>query len=103
MNDDFAADLLTLTDDEGKELEFEILDIIENDDGRYYALLPTFETEDDDDGAYYILKEEEFDGELQLAEVEDEALLDALAEQFEERFAEIYPEDDEEDRENEEE
>ena len=43
MNDDFGADLLTLVDDEGQEHEFEILDVIENDEGCFYALLPTFE------------------------------------------------------------
>ena len=98
MKDEFAPDLLTLTDEDGKELEFEILDIIETEDGRFYALLPTFETEDDeDDGGYYILKEEEIDGEMQLSEVDDEELLDSLAEIFDAHFEEFYSgEDDEE-------
>ena len=43
MNDDFGADLLTLIDDEGQEHEFEILDVIDDDEGTFYALLPTFE------------------------------------------------------------
>ena len=43
MNEDFSADLLTLVDEDGQEHEFEILDVIENDDGVFYALLPTFE------------------------------------------------------------
>ncbi len=97
MQDDFAPDLLTLTDEDGKELEFEILDIIETEEGRFYALLPTFEADDDDDdGGYYILKEEEIDGEMQLAEVEDEALLDSLAEIFDQHFEEFYNEEDDE-------
>ncbi len=46
-------------DDDGQEHEFEILDIIENDDGCFYALLPTFEDPQDQvesDGTYYIFQ-----------------------------------------------
>ena len=93
MNNEFAADLITLIDDEGNEHEFEILDVIENDDGCYYALLPTFEDPQESleaEGTYYIFEAIEEDGEQQLAEVEDDELLDRLAEQFESRFEELY-------------
>lgn len=99
MNNEFAADLITLIDDEGNEHEFEILDVIENDDGCYYALLPTFDDPEESvesDGTYYIFEAIEEDGEQQLAEVEDEELLDQLAEIFESRFEELYESDDEE-------
>jgi len=98
MNDEYGADLLTLVDDEGEEHEFEILDVIDNDDGCFYALLPTFETPQDKvdaEGTYYIFEAIEEDGEQQLAEVEDEALLDKLAELFESRFEELYDSEDE--------
>lgn len=101
MNNEFAADLITLIDDEGNEHEFEILDVIENDEGCYYALLPTFEDPEESvesDGTYYIFEAIEEDGEQQLAEVEDEELLDKLAEQFESRFEELYEYDDEEEQ-----
>ena len=99
MNNEFAADLITLIDDEGNEHEFEILDVIENDDGCYYALLPTFNDPEESlesEGTYYIFEVIEEDGEQQLAEVEDEELLDRLAEQFESRFEELYEYEDEE-------
>lgn len=99
MNNEFAADLITLIDDEGNEHEFEILDVIENDDGCYYALLPTFEDPEESlesEGTYYIFEAIEEDGEQQLAEVEDEELLDQLAEQFESRFEELYEYEDSE-------
>ena len=99
MNNEFAADLITLIDDEGNEREFEILDVIENDDGCYYALLPTFNDPEESlesEGTYYIFEAIEEDGEQQLAEVEDEELLDRLAEQFESRFEELYEYEDEE-------
>lgn len=99
MSNEFAADLITLIDDEGNEHEFEILDVIENDAGCYYALLPTFESPEESlesEGTYYIFEAIEEDGEQQLAEVEDEELLDRLAEQFESRFEELYEYDDSE-------
>ena len=74
-----------------KELEFEVLDEIDTEEGHFYALLPTFEVDGDDDG-YYILKEEagESEDEFELAEVEDEALLEKLAAIFEEHFDSLY-------------
>ena len=67
-------------------MSFEILDVIDNDEGCFYALLPTFDDpqdEVDSEGTYYIFEAIEEDGEQQLAEVEDEELLDRLAEIFE--------------------
>jgi uncharacterized protein YrzB (UPF0473 family) len=101
MYDDFGADLLTLVDDEGNEHEFEILDVIDNEDGCFYALLPTYDDpqkEVESQGSYYIFEAIEEDGEQQLAEVEDEELLEKLAKQFEARFEEFFG--DEEDDEN---
>ena len=59
MDNEFAADLITLIDDEGTEHEFEILDVIESDEGTFYALLPTFDDPGESleaDGMYYILR-----------------------------------------------
>ena len=97
MNDEFGADLITLIYDEDEEHEFEILDVIDNDEGCFYALLPTFDDpqdEVDSEGTYCIFEAIEEDGEQQLAEVEDEELLDRLAEIFEKHFEELYEEED---------
>ena len=99
MNDEFSADLITLIDDEGNEHEFEILDVIDNDDGCFYALLPTFEDPQEQlesEGTYYIFEAIDEDGEQQLAEVEDEDLLDRLASIFESHFEEFYEDGPEE-------
>ena len=104
MDNEFAADLITLIDDEGNEHEFEILDVIENDDGCYYALLPTFEDPQlqlESEGTYFIFQSIEEDGEQQLAEVEDEELLNRLAAVFEEHFEEMYEDEDVEEEEDE--
>ena len=95
MDQDFSADLISLLDEDGKEWKFEILDEIDNDDGVFYALLPTFDdpqSELESEGTYYIFEVIEEDGEEQLAEVEDDELLDKLAAIFESRFEELYDE-----------
>ena len=97
MSNEFAADLITLVDDEGTEHEFEILDIINNDEGCFYALLPNFESPDeslDFSGTYFIFEEIEENREKLLTEVDDNELLDRLANIFESRFEEIYEDDD---------
>ena len=42
-NKEYNPDLITLTDDDGKEYTFEVLDAIETDEARYLALLPTYD------------------------------------------------------------
>ncbi len=97
MNDEQEIDLLTLIDDEGQEHEFEILDVMDYEDRCYYALLPTVSEMEDalDAETYYIFEAIEEDGEEQLAEVEDEELLDRLAELFESRFDEMFDSEEE--------
>ena len=95
MANEYTPDLITLIGDDGKEIEFEILDIIENDEGKFYVLYPFFENPEDavnDSGEYYIF---EIDGEEELAEIEDDDKLDRIAAVFEERYnEEFYDEDD---------
>ena len=89
MANEYTPDLITLIGDDGKEIEFEILDIIENDEGKFYVLYPFFENPEDavnDSGEYYI---------FELAEIEDDDKLDRIAAVFEERYnEEFYDEDD---------
>ena len=82
MDNQYEADLITLIDDEGNEHEFEIIDELENDDGHYMALVPTQQEPEEissEAETYYIFEVVEEDGEEQLQEVEDDALLDQLA------------------------
>ncbi len=89
---EFDSDIITLVDDEGTEHEFEILDVIDNDEGTFYALLPNFESPDkslDFSATYFIFQEVEEKGEKLLIEVEDTDLLDKIANLFETRFEEM--------------
>ncbi len=87
------VDLISLVDEEGNEYEFEVLDEIDYKDGHYYALMPTFDLPEQDieSGSTYMIFEavEDENGEPQLAEIEDEDLLDEISEIFEDNFDEM--------------
>lgn len=99
MDNEYKPDLITLIDEDNVEHNFEILDILENEKGVFYALYPIFDSADEsvqDSGEYYIMEVINEDGEEQLAEVEDDALLDELSAVFEKRFEEMFDDVEEE-------
>ena len=99
MDNAFQPDLITLIDEDNVEHNFEILDTIENEKGVFYALYPIYDSADEsvaDSGEYYIMEVIEEDGEEQLAEVEDDALLDELSAVFEKHFEELFDDVEEE-------
>ena len=93
MADEYGADLVTVMDDEGNEHQFELLDAIETDGGRYVALLPVYDDPSelvDGDWELIILEVNEEDGEEILVPIEDEDTFDEIAGLFEERLADLY-------------
>ena len=93
MDNSFSPDLITLVDENGIEHNFEILDRIEENDNRYFALMPVFENSADmlsSSGEYTILEAIDVNGEEQLAEIEDETLRRRLSYEFEERFNDMF-------------
>ena len=93
MNNEYTPDLLTLLDDDNREHNFEILDIIEENDSQYYALMPVYENSSDmlyGSGEYIILENTTENGEEILLEVEDGELKNRLSEIFEERFNDMF-------------
>jgi uncharacterized protein YrzB (UPF0473 family) len=97
MADEYTPDLITLISDEGDEIEFEILDIIENDEGKFYVLYPYYENPADsvnDPGEYYIFEVQEIDGEEELAEIEDEEKLERIADIFEKNYNNEFYDDE---------
>ena len=72
---EYNPDLITVQDDEGNEHIFEELDRIETDQGRYVAMLPTFDSEEEmleSDSELIILKVFEEGDETYLAAIEDD-------------------------------
>ncbi len=90
MAGEYSMNIVTLVDDEGDQMEFEVLDAIETDDGRYIALLPIPEPGTESDGEYFILQVVAGEGQDELIEVEDVELAETLADIFEGRFEELY-------------
>ena len=92
-NKEYNPDIITLTDDEGKEYSFEVLDAIETDDGRYLALLPTFEDPKkmlDESGELVIVKVGEENGEEYFYEIEDDDEYETVADAFVDRLEDFF-------------
>lgn len=98
MNNNLNPDLITLVGDDGNQIEFEILDIIYDEDEKFYVLIPYYSNPADavnDPGEYYIFKADEIDGEEELTEIDDETKLDRISGIFEERYDDEFFEQDE--------
>ncbi|MCH5298173.1 MAG: DUF1292 domain-containing protein [Ruminococcus sp.] len=96
MDSNYSPDLITLLDEDGRELTLEILDIYEENERVFYALMPVYDNKEDllyDSGEYTILEVVDENSEEQLAEVEDEELKLRLSRIFEDRFNDMFYED----------
>lgn len=84
--------LITLNDEEGNEVQFEFLDLVELDDEEYVVLLPVDETEEE--GEVVILKLEDNDDENSDEEsyvsVDDDDVLNRVFEIFKEKFKDDF-------------
>ena len=78
--------ILTLTDENGAEINFEYLDCIEYEGVEYLVLMP----EDDESGELVILAVEPVDEDMEnYLAVEDEAVLNAVFAIFKEKYKDI--------------
>ena len=93
MAEEYGNDLVSVIDDEGNEHQFEVLDAIETDEGRYVALLPVYseaEAAIEDDGELVILEVVNDQGDDLLVPIEDDEMFENIAGIVEERLAEYY-------------
>lgn len=83
--------IVVLNDEEGNEVEFEFLDLIEYEGEEYVVLLPNDE-EEEDAGEVLILKLEdtESEDEESYVSVEDEEVLNKVFEIFKEKFKDEF-------------
>ena len=78
--------ILTLTDENGQDVNFEYLDCIEYEGVEYLVLMP----EDEEDDSVVILEVEPVDEEVEnYLAVEDEAVLNAVFAIFKEKFKDV--------------
>jgi len=94
MSEDFGNNLITLTDEDGVEKEFEMIDAAECDGSDYVALVPTYDSPE-----AYVLAEEEWiilkvitdeNGDDLLITIEDDAEFEKVADLFEARLEDEY-------------
>ncbi|MDD6478304.1 MAG: DUF1292 domain-containing protein [Oscillospiraceae bacterium] len=93
LNEEYNPDIVTLSDDDGKEYTFEVLDAIETDTGRYLAMLPVYEDPKsllDDSGELVIVKVEEENGEEFYSEIEDDDEYETIADAFVDRLENFF-------------
>ena len=90
--------VIVLIDDEGKEMPFEVLDIIEEDEKRYAVGIPAEEAADEaEEGTVLIMRIVPANDEEDILEpIEDEAELQKIFEIFKERMEEEFDFEDSE-------
>ncbi len=79
--------VITLTDEDGKEIEFEVIGDAEIDGTVYYAMMPTDNASAEEDVfEYVLLKKVEEDGEDMFVTLDDEEEFEKVANFFDEMF-----------------
>ena len=92
--DEELDNVIILNDEDGNEVKFEFLDLVELDEEEYVVLLPIAENEDaEGDGEVVILKLEDTDEnseEESYVGVEDEDILNKVFAIFKEKFKDEF-------------
>ena len=90
MSEEYGNDFITLTDEEGNEVELEHLDTLEYEGETYMAFVQANDTPeevlDEDSAELIILKVEPEDGEDMLVTIDGDDLLDTIFNLFVERL-----------------
>lgn len=91
MNDEFGPNFVTLTDDEGNDIELEYVDALEYNGTTYMAFFPVVEedSEDEENEEEYglvILKSQMENGEEFLVTIDDEEEIDKVYDLFMEQI-----------------
>ena len=85
--------IVILNDEDGNEVKFEFLDLVELDDEEYVILLPVIDDGVEEEGEVLILKVEDTDEDSEeesYVSVEDEEILNKVFEIFKERFKDDF-------------
>ena len=89
MSDEFGPSFITLTDEDGNEIELEYVDALEYEGQTYMAFFPAVEDEADEESEDYglvILKSVMENSEELLSTLDDEAELEKIYELFMEQL-----------------
>ena len=91
MNDEFGPNFVTLTDDEGNDIELEYVDALEHNGTTYKAFFPVVEEDSEDEEneeecGLVILKSQMENGEEFLVTIDDEEEIDKVYDLFMEQI-----------------
>ena len=92
-NIDESDNIIILNDEDGNEVKFEFLDLIELDNEQYVVLLPYVEAGEEDDGEVVILRLEDTDEDTEeesYVSVDDEETLLKVFNIFKEKFKDDF-------------
>ena len=93
MSEVYGGDYITIVDEEGQEMELELLMDLDYEGASYTAFLPADMDENDPDYGIVILRRvEEKDGEVFFETVDDDELLDKVYDRF---MMVLYADEDE--------
>ena len=93
MENEEIDNIIVLNDEEGKEVKFEFLDLVELDEEEYVVLLPVAEEGEEEDGEVVILKLEDTDEESDeesYVGVDDEEILNKVFQIFKEKYKDEF-------------
>ncbi len=93
MSDNYEPIIYTLTDEEGKSQQFEMLDSMEVNDQLYCAMIPYYDSEQDvasDYGELIILKVVYDNNEELLTTIDDDDEYQKIGNMFIERLNELF-------------
>lgn len=83
--------IIILNDEDGNEVKFEFLDLVELDGEEYVVLLPTEDEEDNDEVVILKVEDTEDDEEMEsYVSVDDEDTLNKVFEIFKEKFKDEF-------------
>lgn len=94
------AEIVTLEDDEGNEVDFEVVDAIEVDYAEYVLLAPIDPEEGEENSAYLFRIDTDDEGDQVLTPVDDDDEFDRVEAAFQERDDEYDLDEDDEDGED---
>ncbi len=93
LPEDYSPDILTLTDEDGREFSFEVIDAADHNGERYLAVVPYAEDSKEkleEDANLILMRVGEENGEEFLDIVEEEEELLEVSEMFAHRLEELY-------------
>ena len=97
MEENFGGEeldnIVILNDEQGNEVKFEFLDLVELDNEEYVVLLPVTDEGEEDEGEVVILKLEDTDDDSEeesYVGVEDEEILNKVFEMFKEKYKDEF-------------